>query len=218
MARVFCSILAVLLFSVVSSNLGQAHQQASVNAGAKSSESIVACTDNSKKASELPPPGPQCAKEEFAKRGQPFMFPARRGVAYGISSGPGKPSTLYLWADNRTEKDADLLICCVSTLFEQVDIYDSAGVRLLSKADQAARKAGLEGRVVVGGGCTCSGWVLVPPHTIKFLEFADISDGYILAAGRYIIAERPPVSELNPKPEAQTAASSAPSGLAISIP
>ncbi len=218
MAKFFCSILAVLLFSVISSNSGQAHQQAPANADAKSSESIVACTDNSIPPSELPLPGPQCAKEEFAKRGQPFMFPARRGVAYGISSNPGKPSTLSLWADNRTEKGVELLICCVSTLFEQIDIYDSAGVRLLSKADQAARKAGLEGGVVVGGGCTCSGWVLVPPHTIKFLEFADISDGYVLASGRYIIAERPPVSGSNPKPEAQTAASSAPSGLAISLP
>jgi hypothetical protein len=218
MAKVLCCILAVLLFTVISISSGQAHQQASANADAKSGESIVACTDNSKKASELPPPGPECAKEEFAKRGQPFMFPAHRGVAYGISSGPGKPSTLYLWADNRTEKDADLLICCVSTLFEQIDIYDSAGVRLLSKADQAARKAGLEGRVVVGGGCTCSGWVLVPPHTIKFLEFADISDGYVLPSGRYIIAERPPVSGSNPKLEAQTGASSTPPGLDISIP
>jgi hypothetical protein len=218
MAKYFCSILAVLLFSVTSDNSGRAYRQASGNAGAKFGESIVACTDNSIPPSELPLPGPQCAKEEFAKRGQPFMFPARRGVAYGISSNPGKPSTLSLWADNRTERDVDLLICCVSTLFEQIDIYDSAGVRLLSKADQAARKAGLEGRVVVGGGCTCSGWVLVPPHTIKFLEFADISDGYILSAGRYIIAERPPISGSNAKPEEQTAASSAPSGLAISIP
>jgi len=217
MAKVLCCILAVLLFAVISISFGQAHQQASGNADAKSSESIVACTDNSKKASELPPPGPQCAKEEFAKRGQPFMFPAHRGVAYGISSGPDRPSTLYLWADNRTEKEVDLLICCVSTLFDQIDIYDSAGVRLLSKADQAARKAGLEGRVVVGGGCTCSGWVLVPPHTIEFLEFADISDGYVLSTGRYVITERPPLSGLNPRAEGQTAAS-APSGLAISIP
>jgi hypothetical protein len=217
MAKVLCSILAVLLFSVISSSSGQARQQASGNANAKSGESIVACTDNSKTASELPPPGPQCHQEEFAKRGLPFMFPAHNGVAFGISSGPDKPSTLSLWADNRTEKEVDLLICCISTVFEQIDIYDSAGVRLLSKLDQAARKAGSEGRVVVEE-CMCSGWVSVPPHTIKFLESADISDGYILPAGRYVIAERPPVSGSSPKPEAQTAASSAPSGLAISIP
>jgi hypothetical protein len=217
MAKFLCSILAVLFFPVIPNSSGQARQPASGNTDAKSRESIVACTDNSKPPSELPPPGPQCAKEEFSKRGQPFMFPAHRGIAYGISSGPDKPSTLYLWADNRTEKDVDLLICCVSTLFEQIDIYDSAGVRLPSKLDQAAQKAGREGRVVVQE-CTCSGWVLVPPHTIKFLESADISDGYVLSSGRYIITERPPVSGLNVRPEAQTAASSAPSGLAISIP
>ena len=217
MAKVFCPILAVLLFSVISSSSGRAHQQASGNADVKSSEYMVACTDNSKPPSELPPPGPKCAKEEFSKRGRPFMFPAHRGVAYGISSDPGKPSTLYLWADNRTEKDVDLLICCMSTLFEQIDICDSAGVRLPSKVDKYEQKARLEGRTAVGG-CTCSGWVLVPPHTVKFLESADISVGYILPAGRYIIAERPPVSGLNPRPQAQTAASSAPSGLAISIP
>jgi hypothetical protein len=137
MAKFLCSILAVLLFPVISSSSGQARQQASGHADAKSGESIVACTDSSKKASELPPPGPQCAKEEFAKRGQPFMFPAHDGIAFGVSSGPGKPSTLYLWTDNRTEKDVDLLICCVKTLFEHIDIYDSAGVRLLSKVDQA---------------------------------------------------------------------------------
>jgi len=216
MAKVLCSILAVLLFSAISGRSGQARQQASDQADPKSGESVVACTDNSKKASELPPPGPQCATEEFAKRGQPFMFPAHDGVAFGVSSGPDKPPTLYLWTDNRTEKDVDLLICCVSTLFEHIDIYDSAGVRLLSKLDRAARKAGWDGKVVVEE-CTCSGWVLVPPHTIKFLESADISDGYVLSSGRYIITERAPSSGLNPRPEAQAAAS-APSGLAISIP
>jgi hypothetical protein len=217
MAKFFCSVLAVLLFPVISGSSGQARQQASGNADAKTSESIVACTDNSKKAGELPPPGPQCAKEEFAKRGHPFMFAAHDGVAFGVSSGPDKPSTLYLWTDNRTEKDVDLYVCCLSTLFEHIDIYDSAGVLLLSRADQAARKAGWEGRVVVEE-CTCSGWVLVPPHTIKFVESADILDGYVLPGGRYIIAERPPASGSNPRPEAQTPASSAPSGLAISIP
>jgi hypothetical protein len=217
MAKSFCSILAVLLLPVIPNSSGQARHPASGNADAKSRESIVACTDNSKKASELPPPGPQCAKEEFAKRGQPFMFAAHDGVAFGVSSGPDKPFTLYLWTDNRTEKDVDLLICCVSTLFEHIDIYDSVGVRLPSKVDKFEQQARLEGRVAVEA-CTCSGWVLVPPHTIKFLESADISDGYVLSSGRYVITERPPVSGSSPRPEEQTAASPAPSGLAISIP
>jgi hypothetical protein len=209
-------ILAVLLILVNQSASVESHRQSSSNADVKSTESKVACTDNSKPASALPPPGPQCEKDEFAKRGRPFMFPANAGVAFGVSSVPDKPSTLYLWADNQTEKAESLYVCCISTLFEHIDVYDAEGHRVLSKVDLAEQKANSEGKVMMQV-CSCSGWVLVPPHTIEILEYADISDGYLLFPGRYTITERMPAGS-NPKPEAKLAPSLDRPGLTISIP
>lgn len=182
-------IFAVVLILVNQGGSAAPHRQSSVKVDAKSVESKVACTDNSKPASALPPPGPQCERDEFGKRGRPYMFAANAGVAFGVSSVPDKSSTLCLWADNQTEKAESLYVCCISTLFEHIDVYDADGHRVLSKADLAEQKASSEGNVAVHA-CSCSGWVLVPPHTIEILDYADISDGYLLPPGRYIITER----------------------------
>lgn len=216
MSNLFPFMFAVVLILPNQSGLAEAHGPSSAYAGTKSGKSKVACIDNSKPASALPPPGPQCEKDEFAKRGRPFMFPANGGVAFGVSSVPDKPSTLYLWADNQTEKAESLYVCCISTLFEHIDVYDAGGHRVLSKMDLAEQKASSDGKVTLRG-CSCSGWVLVPPHTIEILEYADISDGYLLPPGRYVITERTPDAPPNPNPELQKAASPRP-GIVISIP
>jgi hypothetical protein len=39
------------------------------------------------------------------------MFRERDGIAFGVSSGPDKPSELYLWADNQTDKALSLPFC-----------------------------------------------------------------------------------------------------------
>jgi hypothetical protein len=216
MSNFFSFIFAVVLILPNQSGIAEVHRASSANSDTKSGESKVACSDNSKPAGALPPPGPQCEKDEFAKRGRPFMFPANRGVAFGVSSVPDKPSTLYLWADNQTAKAESLYVCCISTLFEHIDVYDAEGHRVLSKVDLPEQKAN-SGEKVTLQGCSCSGWVLVPPHTIEILEYADISDGYLLPPGRYVITERAPAAPSNPTSEVQKAASPPP-GIAISIP
>ncbi len=189
---------------VSSEPLRPAKDEKSQNEHTKSFESTIRCTDKPY-ARDLPPPGQACEKELFARRGRPFMFPARDGIAFGVSSSPDEPSELYLWADNQTGQAVDLIYCCISTLFDHIDMFDSEGHRVLSKTDQAAQKALSEGRQLVQV-CTCSGWSSVPPHTVQLFVFADISDGYTLKSGRYTISERSPY------------ATYAPPGLAISVP
>src|SRR5580693_5149716 len=117
------------------------------------------------------------------------MFPARDGIAVGVSSGSDKPAALYLWADNQTDKAETFYICCVSTLFENIDIFDSEGRRFLSKGDKAEQKARSEGRETVQV-CSCSGWFSLPPQTIRLVDSADVSQGYTLQPGRYTVSER----------------------------
>jgi hypothetical protein len=145
------------------------------------------------------------------------MFPARDGIAVGVSSGSDKPAALYLWADNQTDKAETFYICCVSTLFENIDIFDSEGRRFLSKGDKAEQKARSEGRETVQV-CSCSGWFSLPPQTIRLVDSADVSQGYTLQPGRYTVSERNPPAPYNLRPDEHEAAHHNPEGLAISIP
>lgn len=178
--------------------------------------SAVSCSDKPY-AKDLPPAGPACEKELFARRGRPFMFPARQGIAFGISSGRDKPSELYLWADNQTEEARSLPFCCVQSLFAHIDIFDSEGHRVLSKTDRAEQQARLVSREIVQV-CTCSGSSLVPPHTIQLFLFAGIAEGYTLPSGRYTISERNPPGPYNLGLDNQVTASHAPPGLGFSVP
>lgn len=210
MPTVFCAILMLGLSLVGPSKLVGVPRQASANMDSQASQSKVACVDNSKRPSELPPPGPECAKQEFSKLGHPVMFPPHGGVAFGISSEPNKPSELHLWTDNQTDKTEYLYVCCISTVFDHIDVYDSQGHWALSKAEAAAK-----GRPTAEV-CTCSTTLSIPPHIIEFVDSANISDGYSLPAGRYVITEKGSA----PRPEGQTAPgqSAATLGLAITIP
>ena len=199
MSTFLLSILACILWLTNQGGSINARSQESGNANTASVESRVSCTDKPY-AKDLPPPGPACEKELFARRGRPIMFSSRDGIAYGISSGPDNPSALYLWADNHTDKTVILPFCCVSTLFARVDIFDSKGHRVLSKTDQAELKARADGREIVQV-CTCSGSSSVPPHTIQLFLFADISEGYTLPPGRYTISERNPPASYNLRPD-----------------
>lgn len=207
------SILASILLFINQSDPIGARPQASRNPSTKTIESKVGCTDIH--AADLLPPEPACEKELFARRGRPFMFPARSGIAFGVSYGADKPSMLYLWADNQTDETVRVYVCCNLTLFDHIDIFDSEGHRVLSKADKAEQKAGSEGTT---RACSCSFSVPVPPHTIQLFDFADISVGYTLQPGRYTISERNPPAPYNLSPDENEAGAHAPPGLAISIP
>jgi len=214
--RNVCAFLVFLLAGFGAS--AQPRQEAPAKPGTKSAQSKVACTDNSKRPSELPAPGLVCEQQEFSKRGRPLMFPAHGGIAWGISSDPAGRPILYLWADNQTEEVQTLYVCCISTVFEHINVYDSEGHRVLSKDEETERKARSEGHVTVTVQvCSCSGWVLLQPHTIKFIEFANISDGYALPPGRYIVAGKKPTSEPDGETEKQNR-SPLPPGLSISVP
>jgi hypothetical protein len=189
---------------------------------AASVESKVACTDNSKPESALPPPGPQCAEEEFAKRGRPAVFSAHGGITHGVSSTPGNPPWLYIWMDNQTDETQNYLFCCGTTFSTGIEVYNADGHRLLSRKEQAEQKARAEGRETVEV-CTCSGWVSVLPHTMKIVDQGNLMDAYLLKSGRYTITEK----LLSPAPGAVSTASTEfqktngnpPSpGLTISVP
>jgi hypothetical protein len=210
------SAVACVLLFMSQGGLACAPPQAAGGPDTKSIKSIIDCTDKPY-AKDLPPPGPACEKELLARRGHPFMFSTRNGIAFGVSSEPDKPPTLYLWVDNQSDKPVNLLICCGSTLAEHIDIFDSEGHRVLSKMDRAEQKARSEGREMVEG-CTCSGWVSVPPHTIRLLDSTEISTWYSIQPGRYTISEQNPPAAYNLKPDEPGVALHAPPGLSLSIP
>jgi hypothetical protein len=164
------SSLVCILLLVHQGSPVDPRQQAPAGPNATSSDSTVSCADRPN-AKDLPPPGPACEKELLARRGRPYMFPARDGLAYGVSSSPEDPSALNLWTDNQTDRAVSLFFCCVSTLFAHIDIFDSEGNRVLSRTDRAEQKARSEGREIVQV-CTCSGSSSVPPHTISTLRFS----------------------------------------------
>lgn len=177
--------------------------------------SRVECYDNSKAKRDWPLPGPECAKQVFAKFGQPFMFPAQNGIAYGISSTPDDPSNLSLWADNQTPTTQDFYVCCISTVLDHIDVYDEKSHRILSESDKFEQKAQAEGRPTVKA-CSCSRWATIPPHVIDYLGSADLSRGYTLPSGKYTVSERKPVGEANFSTEPP--GNSRPVGLSVSIP
>jgi Carboxypeptidase regulatory-like domain len=179
-------------------------------------QSTVICTDRAY-SPKLPDTGPACEKELFERRGRPFMFPVRNGIAYGISSDPNKVSELTLWIDNQSAEPVRAMSCCVATLFGEVEVFDSDGRRVLSKADREAQQAGSEGREMVDV-CSCSVVFLIAPHTMQLFDFADISREYTLKPGRYTITERNPPHTFNLITEANQREHHGLAGLVISIP
>jgi hypothetical protein len=83
-----------------------------------------------------------------------------------------------------------LYVCCISTVFEPIELFDSEGHRVMSKSDHIVQNA--HSKTVQQ--CSCSAWVVLPAHTFQILGSADISDGYQLRPGRYTISERNPPS------------------------
>jgi hypothetical protein len=203
------SILSIMLQSGVE----VAHSQASGGFVDKPIPSEVMCVHGAF-AKELPPPGPACEKELFARLGKPYMFPARNGIAFGVSSDPNKSTRLFLWVDNQTEKSINFFTCCSQTLYEYIDIYGPDGHRLLNKQEHVIKLNRLKRIEDPPQICTCAGSPVVPPHNIDFIDSDDISPWYDLPPGRYIISERNPPALYNLGPDAVHV----PPELAISIP
>jgi hypothetical protein len=153
--------------------------------------SKVACSDTTtlpvvKRSPET------CAESDFAQFGRPVMFPLRNGVAYGASIAPGDASSITIWMDNQSDKPQNYLFCCNATFIETIELYDAAGRRIPSKHELAVKKLKESGQESIEA-CDCSGWVTVPPHTLKVVDHGDLSSAYTLPAGPYTIVERSPI-------------------------
>lgn len=158
-------------------------------------ESEVACSDNTTLLPDKRTPQ-ACAESDFALYGRPVMFSLRDGLAYGVSVAADKPGAVTIWMDNQTEKPQTSLICCNATFVRYIDLYGQSGQRIPSKLEVANSKP--ESAPLQSGdprevaACGCSGWVAVPPHSLKVIDHGDLPASYGLAAGRYTIIEYPP--------------------------
>jgi hypothetical protein len=211
--------MSAILIAILFALLGFHGQDASSKAQSsilwhEGDPSRVECYDSSKPKRDWPLPGPECAKQVFAKFGEPFMFPAHNGISYGISAAPDDAATLSLWADNQTPTSQDFLMCCISTVLNHIDVHDERGRRIPSESDKMKQKSQAEGTPTIEV-CSCSGWVSIPPHVIAYLGSAKLSDGYVLPAGKYIISERWPPSKTSFSTESN---GKPPEGLSVSIP
>src|SRR5882757_8738962 len=166
------STLVCILSFMPQSEAVVALPEASGNFVDKPIPSKINCTDVGY-AKELPPHGPACEKELFARRGKPYMFPVRDGIAFGVSSAPDKPSTLYLWVENQTEKTINFFTCCGQTIYEFIDVYGPDGHRVLSEREHELQKARLKGIEDPPQICTCSGTSSTKPHTVEILDSDD---------------------------------------------
>lgn len=162
------------------------HKREQTSLGKFPPTSSKVCIDNSKPQSQLGPLGLRCEEEEFSKRGKPAMSPLHGGIAFGVSSPPGNPKAVYVWMDNQTDRPQEYYMCCRSTFLDGIDVYDSAGRRLIGNGEQAERKICAEGREVIRS-CSCSTVIVVAPHTVKVVDGGDLTDGYLLSPGRYFI-------------------------------
>ena len=64
----------------------------------------------------------------------------------------------------------------------------------MSRNDEVLQKAHREGTQTIDV-CSCSGNVLVAPHTKQYVMFAEISVAYNLPPGRYTVGERQPATK-----------------------
>jgi len=152
--------------------------------------SKIACVDNTKRLSDLPPPGPECAKQEFEKRGRPLMSAAQNGIAYGFSSPQNGSTTVYMWLDNQTNESQTYSTCSTSNVINAVDVYDSAGRRLLSRQDQDKQKICAEHKefsLEFLPMCTWTKMVIIAPHTMQVVDSNDLQSSYVLSPGRFFI-------------------------------
>jgi hypothetical protein len=189
--------------------------------GNRQKESDVSCVGRAYEK-PLPPAGPGCTKEILARHGHPFMFPVHGGMAFGVSSDSDKPSSLNLWVDNQTDKEQTVSVCCLSTLLDAIDVFDSTGHRLLNWDEQMWLKARSDAHQNAEyrghNGCDCSGFVRIPAHMMQIVDFGDLSRGYSLSPGKYIVSERKYFSQTNGTSAKNEMTAQAPAGLVVSIP
>jgi hypothetical protein len=148
------------------------------------------------------------------------MFTLHDGVAYGVSVAPDKPGSVTIWMDNQTDKPQTTYLCCNATFVRYIDLYDQSGQRIPSKLEISNAKSPLadprEPRIVPA--CGCSGWITVPPHSLKLIDHGELNLSYTLSPGRYTIVEYPPSIANAPAPAPSPTLPPTGPRLAITLP
>ncbi len=111
-------------------------------------------------------PLPQaCAKEVTPATGEPYMFPPKGSLQFGLSSRPGPLHDnvpLAIWVSNSTDNELAIGTCEDPEDFfpRDFDVFDQEGIRVLSK---------LEVKIQAGGKymwqCLRNITVWIPPHS-----------------------------------------------------
>jgi hypothetical protein len=148
------------------------------------------------------------------------MFPTRKDMAYGVSLAPAAPGEVHIWMDNQTDQPQSVYFCCGGTFEFYIELYDGTGNRVPTTWE--AKNGRLRDPGFGGIVCSCSGFVVVPPHTLGAVDSGQLGHVYALPPGRYTITERPlpttsPAISIPSTEPSKTIPSPTPS-LTISIP
>jgi hypothetical protein len=122
----------------------------------------------------------QCAQAITADTGQPIFPFTGNHSNWGISTQPiayGQPVPLNLWIDNSTDQPIPILSCSDLELFtiRSINIFDSAGHRLLSKSDIQAGQTNAPARL----GCGLNSAISIPAHSCAHGSFTQPSNDFV---------------------------------------
>jgi hypothetical protein len=158
--------------------------------------SLVVLGGNSYAQSTVPA---ECPTQKASETGTPVMFPARKGLAMGISV-PKETFALteripvFVWAHNTTDEEKTWETCGIWFGWN-IDVYDSNAHRVESREDIRTKQAEAAGKTVMQG---CGRNILrrIPPHTCALLDDMgpvniDIGNKYELRSGIYYVTEKP---------------------------
>jgi hypothetical protein len=116
------------------------------------------------------------------------MSSPQGGIAFGVSSPSADSTDVFIWMDNRTDETQSYEMVCSVSYLRAFAVYDSAGERVLSKAEQRSRKPpspvdGIEEFEI----CSCCIAQSIPPHTRQVVDYGQLGYGYALSPGSYLI-------------------------------
>jgi len=158
-----------------------------------------------KRVAAAKPVPEECAKSVSADTGSPVMFPSRGPLTLGVSTKTthyGEPIPVLLWLSNPTDTAQPVWSCggiIDDFWYSGMDVFDSAGHRVLSRDEEKQRKSGTlpTQRVQV---CGSTVETYIPAHACTHSTFSsqasyvshDLHKYYELPPGRYFIvpAER----------------------------
>jgi hypothetical protein len=141
----------------------------------------------------------KCAESVSPDTGQPVMFPSQGPLTWGISSQPthyGEPLPVLLWLDNPTDKPQPVWTCASIDGFwiSGIDVFDSAGHRVLSLNEEKQKKVGAPVMEMLSG-CSRNFPIDIPAHTCAHTDFSsfeydfsrDLRSYFDLSPGQYFI-------------------------------